>query len=119
MKETIDALVRAVEARGIRIAARIDHAAAAKSVNKELKPIEVVIFGNPNLGTPLMQANPAIGLELPLKVVAYTDAAGKVMVAYTKPDVLKARYAIKDNDPVFKAMGDALAAFTTAATAGK
>jgi uncharacterized protein (DUF302 family) len=119
VKETLDAMTKALEAKGIKVVARVDHAAGAKAAGMELRPAEVLIFGNPKLGTPLMQANPQIGIDLPMKAYAWQDAAGKVFVAYTAPDALKARYAIKDKDEVFKAMAGALAAFTAEATGGK
>ena len=119
VKETIDALAKAVEAKGLKIVARVDHAAGAKAAAMELPPTELLIFGNPQLGTPLMQSNPLMGLELPMRVLAYTDKSGKVMIAYTSPQALKARTAIKDRDPQFQAMTAALDALTTAATAGK
>ena len=116
VKDTIDALAKALEAKGIKVVARVDHAAGAKAVAMQLPPTEVLIFGNPQLGTPLMQSNPQIGLDLPMKALAYTDKAGKVMIAYTNPDALKARYGITDRDAQFKAMTGALDAFTAAAT---
>lgn len=119
VKDTIDALAKALEAKGIKVAARVDHAAGAKAAGMDLPPTEVLLFGNPMLGTPLMQSNPQIGLDLPMKVLAYTDKGGKVMVAYTSPDALKARYGISDRDAQFKAMTGALEAFTAAAIAGK
>jgi len=82
----------------------------------ELPPTEILIFGNPKLGTPLMQANPEIAVDLPMKVLAWQDKAGKVWVAYTAPDALKARYGIADRDEVFKAMAAALQALTKAAS---
>ena len=70
----------------------MDHAAGAKKIGQELKPTELLIFGNPKLGTPLMQANRRIGLDLPLKALAWEDDAGKVWLAYTAPSALKARH---------------------------
>ena len=119
VKDTIDQLAKALEAKGVKVVARVDHAAGAKAANMELQPTELLIFGNPQLGTPLMQSNPLIGIDLPMKALAYTDASGKVMLAYIKPDVLKARYSISDKDAAFKAMAGALEAFSTAATAAK
>jgi uncharacterized protein (DUF302 family) len=116
VKETMDALAAALEAKGLKIAARIDHAAAAKAAGMELRPTEVVMFGNPKLGTPLMQSNPEIAIDLPLKAVAWQAADGKVYFGYTAPDKLKERHHIKDRDEVFKAMAAALLAFGEAAT---
>jgi uncharacterized protein (DUF302 family) len=111
VKDSLDAMAKAVESKGAKVVARVDHAAGAKAVGMDLKPSEVIIFGNPKLGTPLMQSKPEIGLDLPLKALAWQDASGKVFVAYTK-----ARYGIKDKDDVFKAMAGALAGFSAAAT---
>lgn len=115
VKETIDALVQAVEAAGAKVVARVDHAAGAKAAGAEMKPSEVLIFGNPKLGTPLMQANPRAGLDLPMKVLAYEDAAGKVWIVTTRAAALKTRYGIKGKDDVITAMNGALEKLTGAA----
>ena len=112
VKETIDALAQAVEAAGAKVVARVDHAAGAKAVGSELKPAEVLIFGNPKLGTPLMLANPRAGLDLPMKVLAYEDQKGKVWIVTTRPAALKARYGISGRDEVLTAMGAALEKLT-------
>jgi uncharacterized protein (DUF302 family) len=116
VKETIDALATALEAKGVKVVARIDHAAGAKTAGMELRPTEVIIFGNPKLGTPLMQADQRAGLDLPMKVLAWQDESGKVFVTYADPVSLKARYQLDGKDDVLSAMTQALAAFTTAAT---
>jgi len=108
VKETLDRLAAELDKRDIKVAARIDHAAGAKAVGMELPPTEVLMFGNPRLGTPLMQSAPAIGIDLPMKVLAWQDKAGKVWIGYTAPDALKARHGISDRDEVFKAMAAAL-----------
>jgi uncharacterized protein (DUF302 family) len=115
VKDTLDKLTKALEEKGIKVALRVDHAAGAKAAGLELPATEVVLFGNPKLGTPLMLANPHIAIDLPMKAVAWQDAAGKVWIGYTPPDALKARYGIKDKDEVFKTMTGALEAFTSAA----
>src|SRR6516162_398502 len=76
-KETMDRLAAAVTTRGISIMARIDHAAAAAAVGMELRPTEVLIFGNPQAGTPLMQAIQTVGIDLPLKALVWRDESGK------------------------------------------
>ncbi len=114
--ETLDRLEQLLEERKIGVAARVDHAAAAQSVGLELEPTQVLIFGNPNLGTPLMQSSPTIGIDLPLKVLAWEDAAGEVWVAYNEPAFLKTRHGIADRDKGFATMADVLDALTTAAT---
>ena len=116
VKETMDRLAAALEQRGIKVAARIDHAAGAKSVGMEMPPTEVMMFGNPRLGTPLMQSNPAIGIDLPMKVLAWQDKAGKTWIGYTAPDDLKARHAIADRDEAFKTMAGALQGLAKAAS---
>jgi uncharacterized protein (DUF302 family) len=116
--ETADRLVKAVEAKGIKIAARIDHAASAKAAGLELLPTVVVMFGNPKLGTPVMQADPRIGLDLPMRMLVWQDKAGKVWVGYTPPSTLQARYAIEGVEPVaaLESMAGALEGFANAAT---
>ena len=108
VKETLDRLAAELDKRGIKVAARIDHAAGAKAIGMELPPIEVLMFGNPRLGTPLMQSAPAIGIDLPMKVLAWQDNAGKVWIGYTAPETLKARHDISDRDEVFRLMAAAL-----------
>jgi len=116
VKDTLDAMAKALEEKGIKVVARVDHAAGAKAAGLELRPSEVLIFGSPKLGTPLMQSKPEIGIDLPMKALAWQDASGKVFLAYTKPEALKARYGIAGKDEVFKAMAGALAAFTAGAS---
>ena len=114
---TLDKLAAALEDKGITVFARIDHAAGAASVDEELNPSQVLIFGNPRLGTPLMQENPEIGVDLPLKALAYEDDAGDVWLIYTEPARLAARYGLPADHPVIEKMTGALANFTAAATA--
>lgn len=80
VETTIDRLAAAVEAGGGKVFARLDHAAAAEEAGLELRPTQVLIFGNPKGGTPLMQANPALSVDLPLKIAAYAGEDGTVMV---------------------------------------
>ena len=91
-KQTIDRLEAVLKAGGATIFARIDHAAGAASVNLPLRPTELLIFGNPKGGTPLMQAQQTIGIDLPLKALAWEDAAGKVWLSYNDPVWLAARH---------------------------
>ncbi|MHA1565292.1 MAG: DUF302 domain-containing protein [Alphaproteobacteria bacterium] len=113
--ETLDRLEALFAERGIGVAARVDHTASAKRVDLELRPNQVLIFGNPKLGTPLMQSNPAIGIDLPLRVLAWEDADGNVWVAYTDPDTLRSRHEITDRDKNFAQMTKVLDGLTTAA----
>ena len=113
---TMDRLEAALKEKGIAVVARWDHAAAAKKVDMPLRPAQVLIFGNPKLGTPLMQSNLQAGLDLPLKVLAWEDEAGKVWVGYTAPADLAARYQIGDRAEVVSKMAGVLDQLTTQAT---
>jgi uncharacterized protein (DUF302 family) len=115
VKDAADRLVKAVEEKGLKVAARVDHAAGAKAAGLEMAPTEVIMFGNPKLGTPLMLANPQLAVDLPLKIVIWEAAPGRTMIGYTAPDTLKSRFDIKDKDALFKAMGEALEGFAAAA----
>jgi uncharacterized protein (DUF302 family) len=115
VKETLDRLTETLKSKGITPVARVDHAAAAKAAGLELKPTEVLLFGNPKLGTPLMQTNRHSAIDLPMKVLAWEDDAGRVWIAYTPPETLKARFKIEGRDEVLKSMAGALEAFTNAA----
>jgi uncharacterized protein (DUF302 family) len=109
---TVERLVAAIEKRGAKVVAKVDHAAAAAGVGLELRPTTVVIFGNPKLGTPLMQENQQAGLDLPLRVLVWRDAAGRVQIGYQAPDRLAAGYGITGQGDLVKTMAGALAAIT-------
>lgn len=115
VKETLDRLEGVFKKKGVTVFARIDHAAGAAKVGAKLAPAEVIIFGNPKLGTPLMQSQPRIGIDLPMKVLAWKDSAGKVWLAYTPADTLAKRHGITDRAKVFKNMAGALDKLTNAA----
>lgn len=115
VQETIDRLAASLEKKGIKVAARIDHAAAAKAAGMELPPTQVLLFGNPKLGTPLMQSNPEIGIDLPMRILAWQDKAGKVWLGYAAPETIKGRYGIPDRDEIFATMRNALTSLTKAA----
>lgn len=85
VSETVDRLEKALKAREITVFARIDHAAGAASVAMSLRPTELLIFGNPRGGTPLMQSNQTVGIDLPLKMLVWQDARGQVWLTYTDP----------------------------------
>ena|SRR5579871_4221639 len=110
-KETIDRLSTAVSTHGLTVLARIDHAAAAAGVGLDLRPTEVLIFGNPRAGTPLMQAAQTMGVDLPLRVLVWEDEAGKTWLSYNDPQWLARRHgAIVGMDGVLAAMTNGLAA---------
>ena len=111
VKETIDRLANDLKSKGMTIFARIDHAAGAKAVGLTLRPTELLIFGNAEAGTPLMQSHQTLGIDLPLKVLAWEDAAGKVWLSYNAPAWLAARHGDQQSGgEAAKQMGAALAA---------
>ena len=93
-KTTMDRLVSAVTSHGMAVLARIDHAAAAAKAGMILKPTELLIFGNPKAGTPLMLAAPSIAIDLPLKILIREDGEGKVWVSYNSAAFLQARHGL-------------------------
>ena len=93
-KETMDRLEAEIKARGMTVFARIDHAAGAAEAGLPLRPTELVIFGSAKAGTPLMQANQEIGIDLPLKALVFEDAAGKVWLSYNDPRWLAQRHGV-------------------------
>jgi uncharacterized protein (DUF302 family) len=118
-KETMDRLASAVTTRGMSIVACIDHAAAAATIGMELRPTEVLVFGNPRAGTPLMQAVQTIGIDLPLKALVWRDESGKAWLAYNDPRWLAQRHSVDAGlDRALQAMADALTVVAREATAG-
>ncbi len=116
-KETMDRLEREVTARGLSVFARIDHAAGAAAVGLPLLPTEVLIFGNAKGGTPLMQMDQAVGIDLPLKALVWQDAAGKVWLSYNDPRWLAQRHGLEpETNASLEAMTTALNAVALAAT---
>jgi len=114
--ETVEKFKAAVEGAGAKVFAVVDHAKGAMSVGAEIPPATVVIFGNPKLGTPLIAANPQIGLDLPLKVLVW-DEDGKTMIGYTDPIALKDRYDVAGADETFATIAGALGKLTDKAAA--
>ena len=114
--ETLDRLEAVLKAKGVTIFARVDHAAAAATAQMLLRPTQVLIFGNPKGGTPLMQAAQTIGIDLPLKVLAWQDANGKNWLSYNDPAWLAKRHGIgKAADAALQAMKGMLEGFVKAA----
>jgi uncharacterized protein (DUF302 family) len=91
--ETVAALMAALERRGLTLFARVDHAAAAREVGLELADEEVVLFGNPRGGTPLMQEDRRIGIELPMRILVWREAED-VLLAYRDPHELSGTYSV-------------------------
>jgi uncharacterized protein (DUF302 family) len=116
VKETIDRLEAALKTAGVDVFARIDHAAGAASVGMALRPTELLIFGNPRAGTPLMQAEQTIGIDLPLKLLAWEDESGAVWASHNDPAWLATRHGLgaEASAPVH-ALAGAVAKFAEAA----
>jgi uncharacterized protein (DUF302 family) len=93
-RETMDRLEAEIKAKGMTVFARIDHAAGAAAVGLPLRPTELLIFGSAKAGTPLMQADQTVGIDLPLKALVYQDAAGKVRLATIDPRWIAQRHGL-------------------------
>jgi uncharacterized protein (DUF302 family) len=113
---TLDKLEAVLKKNGIRVFARVDHAAGAESVGLDLPATQVLIFGNPKLGTPLMQASRSVAIDLPMKALAYADGDGGVHLAYNDPAYFAERHGISGQDAVIDKMTGALDKLTDAAT---
>lgn len=111
VSETLDRLESILKKKGITIFARVDHAAGAKNVGLEMTDTQLLIFGNPKMGTPLMNEQRLVGLDLPMKVLAWKDASGQTWIAYTSPDELKSRHRLK-NEKIIDKMKNALNGMT-------
>ena len=94
VSETIDRVEKAVTAKGMQIFARIDHGGEAKKVGLAMRPTELLIFGNPKGGTPLMVAKPTAAIDLPMKALAWEGEDGKVWLTYNSPDLLHERHGV-------------------------
>ena len=92
--ETMSMLEAVVKTKGMSVLARIDHAAGAAKIGASLRPTEVLIFGNPKGGTPLMQSAQTIGLDLPLRALVWQDASGQTFLSYNDPVWLAKRHAV-------------------------
>lgn len=108
VQATLDRLTEIMTSKGITIFARVDHAAGAKKVGTEMAPTQLLLFGNPKLGTPLMMSSRTIGIDLPLKALAWRDDMGKIWVSYNDPSFLKLRHEMSDRDPEFEKMAGVL-----------
>jgi uncharacterized protein (DUF302 family) len=116
-RDTMERLLAALATRNMTVFARIDHAAAAASAGLELRPTEVVIFGNPKGGTALMQDGQSAGIDLPLKALVWQDADGKVLLSYNDPAWIAQRHGLgAASAGAVEAMAKALGAIAAEAT---
>jgi uncharacterized protein (DUF302 family) len=105
--ETMRSLLDAIERRGLTVFARIDHAAAARAAGLELADEEVVLFGNPRAGTPLMQSDRQIGIELPLRMLVWQEGED-VLLGYLDPRELVGVYDVAGQRPALEQMATLL-----------
>ncbi len=92
VKATIDRLEAAAKARNLVVFLRVDHAAGAEKIGRTLRPTELIVFGNPQGGTPFMECAQSVGIDLPLKALAWQDAAGQVWLGFNDPEYLARRH---------------------------
>ena len=111
--ETVDALVSTMEGAGITIFARVNHGAGAKSIGEDIGDSQLLVFGNPKVGTPAIKDDPLAGLFLPLKVLVFEDGTGKTMIAYEDPKSMLGDLGGVSKDAAYlNVMTGALAKFT-------
>jgi len=94
LAETLSKLLALVEARGLKVFTVVDHSGEAERAGLKMRPTQLVIFGSPKGGTPVMVAASTIAIDLPLKVLVWEDADGKVWVTYNSPEYLQQRHSV-------------------------
>ena len=114
--ETINKLETSLKQKGMTIFKRVNHTAGAKKVDLQLRPTELLIFGNPKVGTPLMLCAQTAALDLPQKALAYKDEKGQTWLAYNDPAYVANRHGIKDCEKPLQRISAALAKFARTAT---
>ena len=114
-KETMDRLEAEIRAKGLNVFARVDHAAGAAEAGLELRPTELVIFGNARGGTPLMQASRTAGIDLPLKTLVWQDSAGKMWLSYNEPGWIAQRHHLGIKAEIVDKLSAALSSILRAA----
>jgi uncharacterized protein (DUF302 family) len=112
----MDRLETEIRAQKMEIFARIDHAAGAAAAGLELRPTELIIFGNARGGTPLMQSVQTVGIDLPLKALVWEDASGTTWLSYNEPNWIAHRHGVTSAEPVVSKMSAALSAMSRKAT---
>lgn len=114
---TMDKLEAIVTEKGMTVMARVNHAAGAKKADMDLRPTQVLIFGNPKVGTPLMLCSQSIAIDLPQKMLVWQAEDGKVFLGFNDPEYLKGRHSTQGCDEVFAKVSGALNNFAKAAAA--
>ena len=108
VSETSDRLESIIKDKGLTIFNHIDHSVNAANAELELNPTQVIIFGNPQVGTPLMKCSPTTAIDLPQKILIYQDSNNQTQVVYNGPQYLKQRHNITDCDSVLKKVSGTL-----------
>jgi len=117
VQSTTDKLVKALNSKGMTVFEVIDHAKGAASIGTELPPTMLVIFGNPKVGTPLMKCSRTAAIDLPQKMLIWTDDTGQTWLAYNDPAYMAKRHDVKGCDEAIKKVTGALGKFSAVATA--
>jgi uncharacterized protein (DUF302 family) len=94
--KTLDRVEAAARSKGMIIFIRVDHSLEAEKIDLSMRPTQLLLFGSPKAGTPLMVASPSAAIDLPLKALAWEDSQGKVWLSYNSPDYLKNRHNLSD-----------------------
>lgn len=115
--ETMDRFESVLESKGMPFTLRLNHAKGARGADIEMRDTEIMIFGNPKLGSHLMTASQTAGIDLPMKALVWEDADGQVWLAYNDPMYIASRHGIQDRDEVLNKMSGALDKLTDAALA--
>ncbi|MFW1676984.1 DUF302 domain-containing protein [Pontibacter sp. JAM-7] len=115
VEETADRLQTVLKQKGMKLFARINHAQGAASVGLSLRDTELLLFGNPKVGSPLMRCEQSVALDLPQKALIWQDENAQVWISYNDPGYLQSRHAISGCDEVLAKVEKALAAFVQAA----
>jgi uncharacterized protein (DUF302 family) len=116
VKSTADRLEKALSEKGMTVFIRINHAEGAQNVGEKLRPTELLIFGNPKVGTPLIQCSQTVAIDLPQKALVWQDEVGQVWLSYNDPAYLARRHGITECDDVLKKVEKALRNFAHTAT---
>ena len=116
VNETADRLDQILKTKGMKVFIRIDHSAGAKGVGIALRPTQLLVFGNPKVGAPLMQCSQSIAIDLPQKALIWEDESGAVWLTYNDPETLAARHGIEGCKEVLAKVRKALGNFAGAAT---
>lgn len=115
-EDTYDSLIEIISSNpNLKVIAELNHQSNAGSVGLELRPTRIIMFGNPKLGTPLMQNSQTAGLDLPQKILVWQDNDDNINISYNDPLYIQQRHGVKENQEILKKIGGALDKITSAA----